>query len=56
MSKWVYYSVHSKNKEHVGTITASSEEEAYDIASGIKQLPLEKFKELFKVEPFTYEK
>tara|TARA_R110002153_G_scaffold269954_1_gene435939 strand:+ start:1150 stop:1320 length:171 start_codon:yes stop_codon:yes gene_type:complete len=56
MSKWMYYSVHSKSKEHVGTIEATSEEEAYNIASGIKQLPVEKFKELFKVEPFTYGK
>jgi len=56
MSKWIYYSIHSKNKEHVGTVNASSEEEAYNIASRVKQLSMEKFKKLFKVEPFTYGK
>lgn len=49
MTKYKYYSVKSKNKEAIGVITASDENEAYRIASSIKNLTLEKFKQLFKI-------
>lgn len=56
MKKYKYYSVKSKSKEAIGVITASNENEAYKIASGIKSLTLEKFKKLFKISTLEHGK
>lgn len=50
MKKWKYYSVNDPNKETCGTLHAEDINEAYAIASRIKQLPVPKFKELFNIE------
>ena len=56
MKKYKYYSVESKSKEAIRVVTASDENEAYKIASGVKSLTLEKFKKLFKISILEYGK
>jgi hypothetical protein len=51
--KYRFFSVSDKNKETVGTVTSDTLEEAYLMASKIKNLKLESFKKLFKVEKTT---
>jgi len=51
--KYRFFSVSDKYKETVGTITSDTPEEAYLMASKIKNLSLESFKKLFKVEKIT---
>ena len=50
MKNWKYYLLRDNNKETVGTLQATNFNEAYDIASRRKQLPIPKFKEIFGVE------
>jgi len=50
MRKWKYFSLNDSAKETVGTLYAENESEAYAIASRMKKLPLDKFRELFGVE------
>ena len=50
MKKWKYFSLNDSAKETVGVLYAENESEAYAIASRMKKLPLDKFRELFGVE------
>ena len=50
MNKYKYFFQKDKNKEAIGKITASNLKEAYIKASKIKDLTLESFKGVFKVE------
>lgn len=50
MKKWKYYGLNDSKQEALGILYAESIEEAYDIASRMKQLPLPEFKKLFGVE------
>ena len=50
MKKWKYYTLTDLNKEAVGTLYAEDINEAYLIASRMKNLSLIKFKEIFGVE------
>ena len=51
--KYRFFNVNDKNKETVGTINSNTLEEAYLMASKTKNLSLDAFKELFKVEEIT---
>lgn len=51
--RYRFFSVNDKKKETVGTLTSDTLEEAYLAASKIKNLKLESFKKLFKVEKTT---
>ena len=51
--KYRFFSVNDKNHETVGTVTSDTLEEAYLAASKMKNLSLESFKKLFKVEKIT---
>jgi len=48
--KYKFYSKKDSSKEALNVFTALNLEEAYQVASKTKNLTLEKFKELFKVE------
>lgn len=50
MKKWKYYYLNDSKKETVGTLYAEDPNEAYLIASRMKQLPLIEFKKIFGVE------
>ena len=50
MRKWKYYYITDSNKETVGTLYAEDINEAYAIATRMKDLSLEKFQKLFTVE------
>lgn len=50
MKKWKYYYLNDSKKETVGTLYAEDPNEAYLIASRMKQLPLGEFKKMFGVE------
>lgn len=50
MKRWKYFNINDSQKETVGTLYAEDLNEAYAIASRMKQLPLGKFQELFLVE------
>jgi len=50
MKKWKYFNTNDQNKETVGTLYAEDVNEAYAIACKMKQLPLNKFKEVFSIE------
>ena len=50
MNKYKYFFQKDKNKEAIGKVTARNLEEAYVKASKIKDLTLESFKWVFKVE------
>lgn len=50
MKKWKYYYLIDSEKETVGTLYAEDVNEAYAIASRMKQLPLVEFEKLFGVE------
>jgi hypothetical protein len=50
MRKWKYFNLKDSAKETVGTLYAEDENEAYAIASRMKKLPLDKFKQLFGIE------
>ena len=50
MNKYKFYSLVDNHKETIVTFDAPTLEEAYLIASQIKQLTLEEFKKIFKVE------
>jgi|TARA_B110000908_G_scaffold170480_1_gene230179 hypothetical protein len=54
MTKFKYYPVKSISKEAIGKVEAKNKEEAYEIASALKQLPTDKFKKLFKVSIFKH--
>ena len=45
-----FFSINDSKKEKLGVVQANSIEEAYMIASRVKNLPLDEFKKLFKVE------
>lgn len=49
MKKYKFYSLRDKSKEVIHIFDAPNLEEAYLIASQIKQLPLDEFKKIFKV-------
>lgn len=49
MKKWKYFNLKDSAKETVGTLYAENESEAYAIASRMKKLPLDKFRELFGI-------
>jgi|TARA_B110000908_G_scaffold45363_1_gene55259 hypothetical protein len=55
MTKWKYYLKNDRKKENIGTLHASDINEAYAIASRMKQLPLPSFQEMFIVEEYKYE-
>lgn len=48
--QYTFFNIHDENQEKLGIVEASSLEEAYLIASKIKNLPLKSFKKLFIVE------
>ena len=48
--QYTFFNIFDVEKEKLGLIQASSLEEAYLIASKIKNLPLKSFKKLFIVE------
>lgn len=50
MKRWKYYTLTDLDKEIVGTLYADDINEAYLIASRMKQLPLKEFKNIFGVE------
>jgi len=50
MRKWKYFNLKDSAKETVGTLYAENKSEAYAIASRMKKLPLDKFRELFGIE------
>ena len=50
MKKWKYYILTDLNKEAVGTLYAEDINEAYLIASKIKNLSPTEFKKIFGVE------
>lgn len=50
MKRWKYYTLIDLDKEIVGTLYADDINEAYLIASRMKQLPLKEFKNIFGVE------
>ena len=45
-----FFSMNDSKKEKLGVVHANSTEEAYMIASRVKNLPLDEFKKLFKVK------
>ncbi len=48
-----YFSSTDKNKDTVGVVNSDTLEDAYLMASKIKNLPLDAFKKLFTVEKMT---
>lgn len=50
MKKWKYYSLIDPNKETLGTCYAKDKDEAFAIASRMKQLSLSSFMKLFGIE------
>lgn len=50
MKRWKYFNIKDSQKETVGTLYAEDLNEAYAVASRMKQLPLSKFQKLFLVE------
>lgn len=50
MKKWKYFYLSDSNKETIGIVLAENVEEAYDISSEIKNLPLTEFKTIFGIE------
>lgn len=50
MKRWKYYYLKDSKKETIGTLYAEEINEAYSIASRMKQLSLKEFKEIFGVE------
>ena len=48
--QYYFFSINDSKKEKLGVVQANSTEEAYMIASRVKNLPLDEFKKLFKVE------
>jgi hypothetical protein len=50
MKTYKYFSKSDTSKEQIGTLQARSIAESYLIASGIKKLPLQEFRKLFKIE------
>jgi hypothetical protein len=54
--KWKYYLKNDSRKENVGTLHALDINEAYDIASKMKQLHPESFQRMFTVEKYEYGK
>ena len=51
--KYRYFSVTDKKKDTVGMVNSDTLEDAYLMASKIKNLPLDTFKKLFTVEKMT---
>lgn len=49
MKRYKFYSLVDKSEDEIHIFDAPNIEEAYLIASQIKQLPLEEFKKIFKV-------
>ena len=49
MHKYKFYHLRDENKETIHVFDAPNIEEAYIIASQIKQLPVEEFKKVFGV-------
>ena len=47
---WKYFCKDDLNKESVGVLNALNINEAYIIASKIKNLPLQEFKKIFTIE------
>jgi hypothetical protein len=54
--KYKYYHLKSTTKEAIGVISASNINEAYNIASALKQLPIDKFKNLFAISSLNDER
>tara|TARA_B100000768_G_scaffold135464_1_gene126280 strand:- start:164 stop:337 length:174 start_codon:yes stop_codon:yes gene_type:complete len=51
--RYRFFNVSDKTKETVGVVNSDTLEEAYLMASKIKNLSLDSFKKLFKVEKMT---
>jgi len=49
MNKYKFHSLRDEHKEAIHIFDAPNIEEAYEIASQIKQLPIEEFKKIFGV-------
>ena len=50
MKNWKYFNLNSIKRESIGKLRADTKEEAYIIASKKKNLDVESFKKIFKVE------
>ena len=50
MKQWKYFYLNDSEKETVGTLYASDVNEAFLIASRMKQLPIEEFRKMFGIE------
>jgi|TARA_R110000803_G_scaffold38287_1_gene82644 hypothetical protein len=48
--QYQFFSINNSEKEKLGVVQANSIEEAYTVASKVKNLPIDEFKKLFKVE------
>ena len=48
--QYYFFSINDSKKEKLGIVQADSIEGAYMVASRVKNLPLDEFKKLFKVE------
>ena len=49
--QYQFFGISDLKKEKLGAVQANSLEEAYIVASKMKNLPLNTFKKLFSVEP-----
>jgi len=54
MKKYKYYPINNKKKETCGVVEAKNKELAITKASIMKQLPVNKFTMLFKIEEIKY--
>lgn len=50
MKKWKYFSVRDSQKEAIGIVYSKTLNGAYFISSTLKNLPIEEFKKIFRVE------
>ena len=51
--RYRFFSINDPKKETLGVVNSETLDEAYLMASQVKNLPLDSFKELFKVEEIT---
>jgi hypothetical protein len=54
MSQFIYYHKNDPNKEPYGKFEAISLEDAILIAAHIKQMPVDEFLKIFKIEEKSY--
>lgn len=50
MRQWKYFYLNDSEKETCGTLYAENINEAYLIASRMKQLPIKEFKDIFGID------